>query len=140
MKLFRETALRIWAELVRWSSALSWSQKIGLGLLLAVVVGAWRFTRRRNSVQAAPASERQSYLYVGMWLYWDTFKSNTLGSVIAGLLAILSFIELIGPFTHMMGGTESQHMWLTAVLFVVAVALVAHHRLLGSTVYGTAIC
>src|SRR5437899_12791275 len=74
-------------------------------------------------------SKRRSLIYVSLWDYWYGFKTKYLGKIIAAVLVLLSIIELIGPFTHLL---PDQAMWIRFViaglLFTTAVLMILQHH------------
>jgi hypothetical protein len=87
--------------------------------------------RPANRPKKPPVSEWKSYVYVGLWAYWYSFKTLYLGKLIAGVLIVLSFVELAGPLTHLLPEQAIKvRFTIAGLLFVTAFLMILHHHLL----------
>jgi hypothetical protein len=94
----------------------------------------------------SPISAGWSYIYVGFWNIWYTLKIRMIGTIVAVIVFILSAIELIGPFTHLIHETPNsasrlpiwQTEWirygLASLLFLTAVIMIWYHTVLDAKV------
>jgi hypothetical protein len=81
-------------------------------------------------VQKPLISKRRSFIYVSLWDYRYGFKTRYLGKILAAVLFLLTGIELIGPFTHLLPELATWvRFGVAGLLFATAVLIIwQHHR------------
>jgi len=120
-----------------WARPLS-LQVVFLALPVVLSVIALVLLRRNRTKQGKPAggghsaphvSEKRSYLYVSLWMYWYGFKTDYLGKAVGVVLFVLSVIELGGPLTHLVPEQDMKvRLTTAALLFGTAVLMIWHHH------------
>jgi hypothetical protein len=87
-------------------------------------------TPKTNAGNPALADAR-SYLFIGWWLFWYWARTAVIGKVVPGILLILSAVELLGPWFHVVPDIEKLAPWakvtVSGTLFLTAGILVYHH-------------
>src|ERR1700733_4658355 len=99
---------------------------VALIAVLTVVYVILRIKKRRFQVEV---SEPTSYFYVAWWMTWYKFKTDFLPILLAIIIFIFSFLEVVGPFTHLLPEQKiGTRILILIILLAAALFTLIHHR------------
>jgi len=97
--------------------------------LIVILSAIYVFLLIRRRRLPTEVSEPTSYFYVAWWVIWYKFKTDSLPILFAVIIFIFSFLEVAGPFTHLLPEQKiGTRIFILVILLIVAIFTLIHHH------------